>query len=532
MMNVYVEKKKSDLFENLLGRINDQFGESEQQDYSQYRDDPVGFCKDVLGDTYVTDDCKALMESVTHNKVTHGKAGNAVGKSHSAARVALWFFLTRPLSQVFLAAASPLTNLENILFGSIWSIVDSNPDLFGGFGRKYLRLERSPSSFLCGLTIPSSGTREQRIAKFSGKHASDGVLFVFDEASAVPDECFVGAETCASDSNSRILAIYNPHHRSGEVYRAERDGRANIVKLSALNHIQVRTGRTDITPGAIDRNTTLLRINNMTRPLAGGEHPGNDCFEVPEYLVGCTCEDEKGQILPPLPAGMRKITEPSFATVVLGEYPATSDAQLISQEWIDKARSRWDSYVSQNGEIPPSGTRCVAGLDVAEFGQDSNVLCRRYGNYIEILTTWQGMDVPDTVDRCALELEGKQPRRIVCDETGVGSGSAAGLKRLGLPGVGCKVASAPTEKTELGTFGIMRDQLWWSVREWLRTDHAMLPSDELLLEELLVATYSVDNGKVRIMKKPVMKDLLRRSPDRADSLCLTFYQPELLFPNL
>jgi len=50
----------------------------------------------------------------------------------------------------------------------------------------------------------------------------------------------------------------------------------------------------------------------------------------------------------------------------------------------------------------------------------------------------------------------------------------------------------------------------------------MLPPDELLIEELHTPTYEVENGKVRVMKKSIIRDLLKRSPDRADALCLTF----------
>jgi hypothetical protein len=60
---------------------------------------------------------------------------------------------------------------------------------------------------------------------------------------------------------------------------------------------------------------------------------------------------------------------------------------------------------------------------------------------------------------------------------------------------------------------------------------AMLPPDEMLIEELTVPTYEVLNGKIRVMKKVTMRELLRRSPDRADALCLTFYEPPLLFPQ-
>jgi hypothetical protein len=88
---------------------------------------------------------------------------------------------------------------------------------------------------------------------------------------------------------------------------------------------------------------------------------------------------------------------------------------------------------------------------------------------------------------------------------------------------GVKVASKPTQRTSLGEFQILRDQLWWAVREWLRTDQgAMLPPDEQLLEELLTPSYEVQSGRIRVMRKDTMRELLKRSPDRADALCLTF----------
>jgi hypothetical protein len=118
------------------------------------------------------------------------------------------------------------------------------------------------------------------------------------------------------------------------------------------------------------------------------------------------------------------------------------------------------------------------------------------------------------------------------DATGVGAGVAPQMKRAGCPAHPVKVASSPTEKTELGEFNILRDQLWWACREWLRKDTgAMLPPDEHVLEELQTPTYEVRNGKIRVMPKDTMRELLKRSPDRADALCLTFYQPGLLFPE-
>jgi hypothetical protein len=109
------------------------------------------------------------------------------------------------------------------------------------------------------------------------------------------------------------------------------------------------------------------------------------------------------------------------------------------------------------------------------------------------------------------------------DATGVGAGAVAQLQRLGLPVNRVMVASSPTQRTALGEFQILRDQLWWATREWLRVDQgAMLPPDEQLMEELQTPTYEVQAGRIRVMRKTTMRELLKRSPDRADALCLTF----------
>jgi hypothetical protein len=269
--------------------------------------------------------------------------------------------------------------------------------------------------------------------------------------------------------------------------------------------------------------------------LAEGESVDGECFELPKFLEGEVARDQGGQEYLPLKPGWYKIMDPAFSYMVLGRYPAQASTQLISREWIGKARSRWDVYVAENGERPPKGTSAVMGQDVGEFGTDSNVACFRYGGFVERLIIWNGLDTVSTGDRAIAEYstgdraiaeyKDRKSSRVNIDGTGVGAGVAPYMQRSGCSASSVKVASSPTEKTELGEFRILRDQLWWSVREWLRTDPgAMLPPDEMLVEELTCPTYEVEGGKIRIMKKPTMRELLKRSPDRADALCLTFYR--------
>ena len=300
-----------------------------------------------------------------------------------------------------------------------------------------------------------------------------------------------------------------------------RDGRAKVVNLSAFSHPNVVSGRDEI-PGAVTRVTTVRRVNEWCRPLSPGEALDNECFELPAFLEGQIAISQSGQAYPPLSPGWYKIMEPAFSYMVLGEYPAQGSAQLISREWIAKARSRWDAYVSEHGEIPPQGSSAVLGLDVGEFGTDANVACFRYGNFVDRSVAWGGVDTTVTADRAVEEFNRRNTAVCQVDATGVGAGVAPLMMRNGCPAVAVKVASSPTMKTELGEFNTLRDQLWWATREWLRTDQAMLPPDEMLLEDLRTPTYEIRNGKIRVMDKATMRDLLKRSPDRADALCLTF----------
>jgi hypothetical protein len=489
----------------------------------------VGFGEEVLGEVYTPEE-KAIMESVRDFPITLAKSANAVGKTHAAGRIAVWFFLVHPSSQVYTAAAPPESNLKKLLWGEIGSIVEKHQDLFKNHAITSLHVQRSAQSFLTGVSIPASGTEAQREAKFSGKHAPY-LLFVLDEADAIPDEVYRGIESCLSGGHGRLLMMFNPRSEIGEPYRMERDGRANVVHLSAFNHPNVLTGENQI-PGAVTQETTVRRINEWCRPLAPGEQPDGESFELPGFLVGALAASQSGKMYPPLPAGFFKIMEPAFYYMVLGRYPSQGSTQLISREWVSKARSRWDSYVAAHGEKPPEGTTAVMGQDVGEFGSDANVACFRFGGYVERLIAWGGVDVVTTGDRAIAEYKARKVCRVNTDGTGVGTGVAPYMVRKGCVAASVKVASSPTEKSPLGEFYILRDQLWWSCREWLRTDPgAMLPPDEALLEELLTPTYEIQNGKIRVMKKDTMREILKRSPDRADALCLTFHQPELLFPE-
>ena len=498
---------------------------------SIYQDDPVGFCTEELGEV-LTDDVKQMMNSVRDNPVTVAVSANAVGKTHGAARVAVWFYKCFEDSQVYTAAAPPIDNLKTLLWGEIGSITRSHPLLFVDDYPATMRIadeEVHPRSFIVGRTIPTSGTPEEREAKFSGKHAPH-LLFIFDEGDAIPDEVYKGAEACMSGGHTRMLIMFNPKRKSGYVYKMIKEGKVAVVELSAFNHPNVVSGR-QIIPGAVDRNTTVRRINEWTVPLGDSETPGVDCFEVPEFLVGARAYSKKGELYPPLPPGWRRVIDAQFHYMVLGQYPPHEVNQLISREWIDNARARWDAYVAQYGMVPPKGIiGPVLGLDVADDGDDYNSLCERYGGFVKGFRKWKGVDPDMTAIKASQIHKELQAEATFADSIGVGAGVVPRMRRLGCSSAfKVKASEAPTKSTEMGEFGTLRDQLCWEVREWLRKDPgAMLPPDDELIEELEVLTYRIDakTGKIKVMPKDQVKAKLGRSPDKFDSLKFTFHTRE------
>lgn len=508
--------------------------------YHSYRNDPVGFIKNHLKVPVITDPIKRVIESVRDNKVTIAVSANGTGKSYAAARIAVWFYKSFPNCQVYTTAAPPEKNLKNILWGEIGEILRQCPDVFRE-DKIYddMNIKRNKREFITGVTIPSSGSPAEREAKFSGKH-QEHLLFIVDEGDAVPLEVYRGIESCMSGGMVRLLIMFNPRADRGAVAQMVKKKQGNIIYLSAFEHPNVITGE-DVIPGAVSRDITVERINEMTEALAPGERPDIECYEVPKFLVGATGVDKSGNPYPPLPAGWRRVRSPEFFYKVLGKYPPQSEMQLISRAWVDAAVSRYMSYVARFGEKPPQNVLPIIGIDVADGNDSTNdksALTQRWGGWVAPIRAWKEADTDQLAIKCVEVLKHLnvplEKVKVKVDGTGVGAGVAPRMQRLKVAyAEKVMVASSPTQQPlssdgiPLGDFLQLRDQLWWSTMLWLRDDSgAMLPPDDDLIEELTTPSYGVYNGKVRVSSKDYMKDMLGRSPDKAESLILTFAPDE------
>jgi hypothetical protein len=125
-----------------------------------------------------------------------------------------------------------------------------------------------------------------------------------------------------------------------------------------------------------------------------------------------------------------------------------------------------------------------------------------------------------TVGRIVHEAKIDKPAEICVDSIGLGGGVADRLRELGLNVRDVNVS----ESTALNPQAYrLRDELWIATKDWLETRAVKLPKDDELRAELIGPTYSfTSNGKIKVEGKSEMKRRGMRSPDLADSLCLSF----------
>jgi hypothetical protein len=452
-----------------------------------------------------------IVQSTWENKYTAVQSANNVGKTYIAARIALaWFNLFRDSCKVITTAPPPERQIKDLLWGEIRSAqkeaLSRGINMVGG-DPGVMSLRVNDDWWMQGFTIPTSGTDEDRMSKFQGHHA-EHMLIIGDEAHGIPPEIYKAWDGMLGGYHCHILLITNPLAPAGPYYQAVKSGKYNVITMSAFDHPNVKEDK-PIIPSAVSREAVQEKIDEWTTPLLEDEEPDAECFQ-----VSWTNE-------------WRRVVNPAFWYRYLGRFPTQSSNALINIAHIQAAQARWREYVRESGEHPPNGNRPDVGFDVAEFGDDSNIMTFRYNNFTLSQRKWRGLDPIDNANRAAQEVRGIDLRSLNVDATGVGAGIAPDLtKRYGISAQSVKVGEKATAQVEEGEFKLLRDQMFWALREWLRlTPDAMIPDTDELLTQLSALTYEYDliSGKIKVLGKKEWKKLLGgKSPDETDSLAMTF----------
>jgi hypothetical protein len=175
--------------------------------------------------------------------------------------------------------------------------------------------------------------------------------------------------------------------------------------------------------------------------------------------------------------------------------------------------------------IQSESRKFLWGLDPARFGDDETALVKRKGLKVTEVSGIRKRDTMEVAGWVAQQANKEKPDNIFIDVIGLGAGVNDRLKELGYPVIPVNEGASNDEYCRV------RDELWGNVRDSL-LEGLDLPDDEELLGQLSAPKYKFDSaGRIVIERKEDMKKRGVDSPDRADALCLTFYQPNLLFPG-
>lgn len=422
-----------------------------------YRDEPVLFVEKVLKAEPLPWQKELLMLVAKGERRITVRAGHGVGKSTACSWLLLWHLLTR-MPQKAVCTAPTAAQLFDALFSEVRHWANRLPEPL----RETIEIftDRIVQKGAPESSFISARTSSaERPEALAGVH-SENVLLICDEASAIPEAVFESAAGSMSGHSATTILIGNPTRNTGLFFKT---------------HHQLSS------------DWRTMHVSCMDNPLVSRDFINQ---------ISATYGENSN----------------AYRVRVLGEFALRDDDSLIAADLVDAAMSR-DVALDPQADL-------IYGVDVARFGSDRSVICKRRGNVVVELRHWSGEDLMGTVGRIVHEADLDNPAVIAVDSIGLGGGVADRLRELKYNVVDVNVSESNALNQQAYR---LRDELWLSVRDWLETRAVRLPKDDDLRAELIAPTYSfTSNGKIKVESKTELKRRGMRSPDIADALACTF----------
>lgn len=202
---------------------------------------------------------------------------------------------------------------------------------------------------------------------------------------------------------------------------------------------------------------------------------------------------------------------------VMYECKFPDEDAIDNQGWVQLIRE--SELIAAMDKVPHFGEERI-GIDPADSGGNSSVILKRSDGFAEILLRNSAID---TMQLCGhVHTLTKEGQTKYVDRVGVGAGVFSRLKEQGMNIFGVNAGEKVSDKR----FYNKKAEMYWRLREWLKTGGRLDKKDEKHWRELLNIRYKIDSGgRIRIIPKI---ELMRQgidSPDVADALALTFYNP-------
>lgn len=467
-----------------------------------YVDDPVGFFRDILKVQPWARQAELLDAAGRFDRVLC-RSGHKCGKSLSCVGLALWWVCTRPGARVILTAPT-FRQVKDILWRELeqWY-----PAVQGALSGGDIPLD--PAT---GIRLPNGGqiigvstSKKENLAGYSGPNQ----LFIVDEASGFPDDLY---ETIKGNSagGAKIVAISNPTRTLGWFYEGFKTG---TYDLRSANDNSIPLHRWRLLHISSEESPNVLAAANDNGVLI----PGLARIEyIEEMREECGPDWERSSV---------------YMVRVRGEFPGQTTDSVIGLWLVSAATARWVPADTAAALALAHDGELTIGVDVARFGGDETVLQPVRGSYAwrpTVLSKADGPTVAEAVVELARELRRAPHQRVRVAVDGIGVGAAVvdslrvhpAAKNGEIVVIDVDVSMASDD----GDHANLRAQLWFGLVAWLR-DSGAIPDDDHLTSELLAPTYTFDTrGRKKVASKAEMRLVLKRSPDRADALCLAVYR--------
>jgi hypothetical protein len=482
------------------------------RDFSNYSNDPIAFCHEVLEVPVLTREQQSLLLSIRDNRITNCQAANSVGKTFVISCAVLHHVFAK--KALCFTTAPSLQQTKDLLWREIRVLYDRNKHKLGGLrGELFVKLSEEAKAI--GFTAKHTDA-----ASFQGRH-SFLLLLVIDESdgiSPIIDEAF---ESCLTGSQNRGVRIGNPLNPGSAFAKA---CAISHMKIPAFSHPNVAWAY-DLYEDGIHRLKPEVAAQILKPPSQQKDDPVK-----PQ-------EDWNSTLPRDLIPGAISIRWIEMARVKYGEksvfwqsrieanFPSDAIDGIISSTLLGDARFRYDCN-PQHWDMAALQYGWVIAVDVADrVDRHAIALWRGKVLYqVKIIET-----IGDDEDISRLELEVKKTAKrfgdsvqIVVDRVGVGAGLLSSLKVQGYRVQGCAFGEKADDKE---AFNNKKVELYWRFREGLRSGElAIAPMgevEEIVFEELMAIRYNTNTEKQIICEpKEKVRSRIGRSPDGADAVVM------------
>jgi len=447
--------------------------------FEGYHDDPVGYCRDVLGFEPWSQQRKVLEALVAHDWVTV-RSGHGVGKSAIDGAAALWFWSTRGPGARVILTATKFQQITEVVWAEIRRMYIAAKQPLGGdlpvLPTTGLRSEDGRQIF--GITASEAES-------FAGIRAPE-MLVIADEASGI-DERIFEAMMGNLAGGGKLLLTGNPTKSTGFFFESHKSERFRRIHI----------------PSTLSPNVTgEMRVKGLVTP---------------EWI-----QDRR--------EAWGGETGVLYRIRVMGEFVEQSEGRLFPPALILEAEVRWTKE-----DCLPTGPLCI-GVDPAGDGGDGDEsgFAARRGKRIVHLHTRAGLSdqahVVDVLGIIAEHRGTKEQPLIVLDRDGVVGARVYGamlthlaqhpeaFKLIGFRG------SEPAKRRPQ-EIHLHRDELWFNLVEIFREGLAVPPHVKLQGDLAAMRFDRLVHGKATVLRKQTIRRELGRSPDLGDALALACYRP-------